>query len=182
VLGFAREQRAQLIDPLVDEKPWEWPTVQARGPQCRHAGPHRPENAARFRKLPPYRQRPRNLTQKAFREEQRPPHASLGFHGSALLEIERRCAHALLGADSFHFDARESAFESLSALLPDSPHLSLWVDMQDLNYGRCRSGRQKRCETRAKKKKFAIHCHPRSSRLKCHGMGDPWRSDSGHSA
>jgi hypothetical protein len=56
----------------------------------------------------------------------------------------------------FHFDARVSAFESLSALLPDSPHLSLWVDMQDLDYGRCRTGRQKRCETLAKKKD-AIH-------------------------
>jgi hypothetical protein len=57
----------------------------------------------------------------------------------------------------FHFDARVSAFESLGALLPDSPHLSLWVDMQDLNYGRCWSGRQKRCETSTKKKRFAIH-------------------------
>ena len=27
----------------------------------------------------------------------------------------------------FHFDARVSAFESLGALLPDSPHLSLWL-------------------------------------------------------
>jgi hypothetical protein len=57
----------------------------------------------------------------------------------------------------FYFDARVSAFESLGALLPDSPHLSLWVDMQDLNYSRCWGRRQKRCETGTKKKRFAIH-------------------------
>jgi hypothetical protein len=33
----------------------------------------------------------------------------------------------------FHFDNGVGVLESLGALFPDSAHLSLWVDMQDLN-------------------------------------------------